>query len=148
MPLCRGIGLPSAGKAGKTRCMGGAPGTYDVRLHRSRRELRSLKCERRSNADRRILSGSINRNLWAESVVLRICRRGGPCVLPKGTNTAKQGEFTAKLTFFRGRTQGPPLRIILCFSITTIIQTTIYRTASQHIFSPFFLKYLEKSHSL
>ena len=38
--------------------------------------------------------------LWTEIGELRIRRRGGPCVLPKGTNTAKQGEFTAKLTFF------------------------------------------------
>ena len=49
----------------------------------------------------------------------RIIRRGGPCVLPKGTNTVKQGEFTAKLTFFCGRTQGPPLRIPRRFMVTT-----------------------------
>ena len=42
--------------AGKTRGIGGATSTYDVRFHRSRRE-------RRSNADRRILDISINKNL-------------------------------------------------------------------------------------
>ena len=44
--------------------MGEATSLHDIRRWRSRRELRSLNYERRSNNDLRILDSSINLNLF------------------------------------------------------------------------------------